>query len=71
VCLQGDCRKADASPQQHEALGQLAQYLGDGCQRFALHLHCELDDTDCPGQMFEKDKVPLQQPCYWASTKGV
>jgi N-acetylmuramoyl-L-alanine amidase len=71
VCLQGDCRKNRPTAEQYAALAKLAQYLSTGTLKFLLHLHCELDDTDCPGQMFEKDKVPLQQPCYWASTKGV
>jgi hypothetical protein len=66
VCLQGDCRKSDATPEQHEALGQLAQYLSGGCQRFTLHLHRDLDDTDCPGPMFRKEKTPLVAPALWA-----
>jgi hypothetical protein len=63
VCLAGDCRKLAPSPQQYEALGRLAQYLACGAPSFKLHLHRDLDDTDCPGTYFDRAKVPINAPC--------
>jgi N-acetylmuramoyl-L-alanine amidase len=66
ICLAGDCRKREPSPQQYLALGKLAQYLAGGAPSFTLHLHRDLDDTDCPGNYFNRAKVPINAPCLWA-----
>ena len=69
VCLSGDCRKRAPTPQQYEALGRLAQYLAGGAESFRLCLHRDLDDTDCPGDYFDRGKVPLVAPCLWTVKK--